>query len=269
MPPVDVVADDEGDGIKIGGITGQPKKTGELDAGYETRAIPVAPVEDHAFMEVDWLAAAVRLDVGDERLELSALHQREDVRERMKLERLICAGGCFILVSVLLAQNFCRAPRPTRGVWFCVGHGASPLRLGLLRLRLRQRDLARSAWAAALPHALRETTRDKTVDRGHNYFACATIAEGFNFASRQQLVPVRIATSEHSPGSFWLDEKRAFPIGKIGSMDGHCSVAPFQRGCGQMSTNSQIRKGQIVRKFYGFCPLTATARRSRFSTFFT
>ena len=81
--------------------------------------------------------------------------------------------------------------------------------------------LARSARAAALPHALRETTLDKTVDRGHNYFACATIAEGFNFASRQQLVPMRIATSEHSPGSFWLDEKRASPIGQASTLSGH------------------------------------------------
>src|SRR5262249_14056853 len=139
----------------------------------------------------------------------------------MKLDRFICAGGCFILVSVLLAQNFCRAPRPTRGVWFCVGHGASPLRLGLLRLRLRQRDLARSAWAAALLHALRETTRDVTVDRGHSYFACATIAEGVKLASGQQLVPVCIAAPEQPPGGFWLDEKRAFPIGRASTLSGH------------------------------------------------
>jgi hypothetical protein len=87
-------------------------------------------------------------------------------------------------------------------------------------LRLRQRDLATPA-TAALPRALRKVTRDVAVDGGYRDLTRATIAEGFKFASRQQLVPVRIAASEHSPSGFWLDEKRAFPIGQASTLSGH------------------------------------------------
>src|SRR5262249_33738733 len=51
-----------------------------------------ATVEDHSIICDDWLAQAVRLDVGDERVELLALHQREDVGERMKLEAIAVVG---------------------------------------------------------------------------------------------------------------------------------------------------------------------------------
>src|SRR5262249_3324184 len=85
VPAVDVLREDKGNRIKAGGID-QTEKTGQLDAGSQAGAIAVAPVEDLIFIEVDFLVAAVRLDVGDERVELLALHQWKDVGERVELE---------------------------------------------------------------------------------------------------------------------------------------------------------------------------------------
>src|SRR5262249_24548794 len=45
--------------------------------------------EDHPLVQDDVLWQSLRLDVGDERVELLALHQREDVRERMKLDGVV------------------------------------------------------------------------------------------------------------------------------------------------------------------------------------
>src|SRR5262245_61220309 len=51
------------------------------------RTEAVAPVEDHALVQDDWLVQAVLLDVGDERLELLALHQGEIFGERVERDR--------------------------------------------------------------------------------------------------------------------------------------------------------------------------------------
>src|SRR5262245_42121168 len=57
-----------------------------LDTGLQAGAVAMAAVKDHVLEQDDALAQAVHLDVGDERLELGAFHQREDVGERVKLE---------------------------------------------------------------------------------------------------------------------------------------------------------------------------------------
>jgi hypothetical protein len=54
-----------------------------LDPRLKASSVSVAPVEHLVFVEDDWHAQAVRPDVGDERLELLALHQREHAGERV------------------------------------------------------------------------------------------------------------------------------------------------------------------------------------------
>jgi hypothetical protein len=48
--------------------------------------IAIAPIEYFPLIEHDRLAQAVGLDVGDQSVELPALHQREDVGERVEFE---------------------------------------------------------------------------------------------------------------------------------------------------------------------------------------
>src|SRR5262245_16082662 len=81
VPAVDVGGDHEG-----GGIIALEVPRHHLDAGLAAGAIPIAAVEDFVLEDGDGLAQAVRLDVGDQLVELGALHQREDVGERVKLE---------------------------------------------------------------------------------------------------------------------------------------------------------------------------------------
>src|SRR5262245_26413761 len=87
---VDVGGDDVGGRI----ITGKGPE-GRLNIGSNAGAITIAPVEDHAVEHDDRLDESVRLDVGDERVELLALHQREDVGERVKPEIAIARNGVF------------------------------------------------------------------------------------------------------------------------------------------------------------------------------
>src|SRR5215813_5255983 len=57
-----------------------------LDADLLKRTIAIATVEYLATVEHDLFAQPVRLDVSNERVELFALHQGKDVRERMEFE---------------------------------------------------------------------------------------------------------------------------------------------------------------------------------------
>src|SRR5262249_31532428 len=63
------------------------------DARRLAGAVSVAPVENLAFIKNNRVLQSVRPDVGNECIELRALHQREEVRERMKLDSV---GGCVI-----------------------------------------------------------------------------------------------------------------------------------------------------------------------------
>src|SRR6516165_11849922 len=97
MPAAYVGRDNEGDGHHLAHLA-------ELDdirrySRRQARTISVAPVEDFVFVENDRLEQPGRLDVGDERVELRALHQREDVRERVELEFLIRGGRLRIFGS--------------------------------------------------------------------------------------------------------------------------------------------------------------------------
>src|SRR2546427_7509470 len=56
----------------------------EPNAGDETGVVPIASVEDFALVENDRFALAVLSDVGDERVELLALHQGEQAGEWME-----------------------------------------------------------------------------------------------------------------------------------------------------------------------------------------
>jgi len=54
-------------------------------AGCQHGAIPVASIEDHALVQDDLKTKRVRLDVGNEFVELDALHQRKEVGGWVKL----------------------------------------------------------------------------------------------------------------------------------------------------------------------------------------
>jgi hypothetical protein len=103
---VNVSADDVGGGV-IDLAFAVPAGHTALDTSHIARAIPVAPVKDHPVVDDDWLAQPVRLDVGNERVELLALHQGEDVSERMKLEA-IAAVGCRGYIRHIRSSFFAR-----------------------------------------------------------------------------------------------------------------------------------------------------------------
>src|SRR5262249_29010432 len=86
VPPVNVLADDEGDGIADIGTAVLMFAELELKASDKAGAIPIPAVANFALVEIDGLALPVLLDVGDQRVELLALHQREDVGERVEPE---------------------------------------------------------------------------------------------------------------------------------------------------------------------------------------
>src|SRR6516165_12256501 len=89
MSAVNVGADDVGSGVLDKGIAINDGSRGEGEARRRKGAVTVAPIQDHLFIEDDGHAQAVRLDVGDEPVELLALHQGEDVGEGMKPEGFI------------------------------------------------------------------------------------------------------------------------------------------------------------------------------------
>src|SRR6516162_6056749 len=64
-----------------------------INASCAAGEISIASVEDFAPVNYDGLAQAVRLDVGDERVELLALHQGEDVGERTEFKLRLAAIG--------------------------------------------------------------------------------------------------------------------------------------------------------------------------------
>jgi hypothetical protein len=122
MPAVDVLADDEGARERI--ALGLAHDFGEtpvrdpvrgrrecledwLNANLQAGAVAVAPIEDHALIKRDRLLQAVRLDVGDQRVELGAFHQREHGGDRVGFEgsvglRRVRVGAMFAHGSVAL-----------------------------------------------------------------------------------------------------------------------------------------------------------------------
>src|SRR5262249_34696454 len=130
--------------------------------------------------------------------------------------------------------------------------GGSPL-CGGCRAALRLFAWPAAAALRSWHRARREATRDVSLDRFHGDFARAAVAEGIKLASGQQLVPVRIAAPEHSPCSFWLDEKRAFPIRSPSTADRH-SYPPKGRlltledrsGCAGATAHNLLKRQRII-----------------------
>jgi hypothetical protein len=89
----EVLADDEGARVVVIAIELiEQQGVIEPDSGIRLHRNPggviaIPPIEDLPLIDRDWLVLAVPLDVLDQGVELLALHQREDVGERMKLER--------------------------------------------------------------------------------------------------------------------------------------------------------------------------------------
>src|SRR5262249_43339517 len=74
MSAADVGADDKRDRV----VTAEGREN-RFNTGSEAGAVTVPAVEDLVLEYDDRLEQAALLDVGDERVELGALHQREDV----------------------------------------------------------------------------------------------------------------------------------------------------------------------------------------------
>jgi hypothetical protein len=114
---VNVPADDEAGRITDPAIA---VARGGFEAGLQAGTIAVTPVEDFAFVQEDRIVKPVLLDVGDERVELGALHQREEIGERVKLDRLL-AGARFGIGKGVLS-SLPSAAIASSGVRVCVGH---------------------------------------------------------------------------------------------------------------------------------------------------
>src|SRR5262249_2980770 len=167
MTAMDVGADDVGGGGLIAHIEHVVDRVvAKIDARRETGAITVAPIEDHPLIELDALAQTVRLDIGDKRVELLALHQREDVRERVEFE-------------LLLASHYAASPsRLARARWMALSllrHNRRPARCAgpspaqsagaMLKPCSGNHDIKRSTWRcsaarnSALEHPGRKRSR--------------------------------------------------------------------------------------------------------------
>src|SRR5262249_5124079 len=88
MAAMDVLADDVGGGIVDPTVTlyGHPQYVTQRPAGSNASAVAVAPVKNFVLVKNNRLPLAVRLNVGNERIKLLALHQGEHICERMKFK---------------------------------------------------------------------------------------------------------------------------------------------------------------------------------------
>jgi hypothetical protein len=95
---VKVAADHEGDGVGFGALEVLGP---HFDASLATGAIPIAAVENFALVEVDFhsLAQTVLANVGDQRIEIHAFHQREHVGQRVEVV-LLDGGNAGGLIQV-------------------------------------------------------------------------------------------------------------------------------------------------------------------------
>src|SRR5262252_1074375 len=71
------------------------------EPNLDQRAVPIAAVEDLALVHGDLVSSAMRLDVGDKRIEIGALKKRKDVRQQVKFDhgycpRRDCDLGCVV-----------------------------------------------------------------------------------------------------------------------------------------------------------------------------
>jgi hypothetical protein len=118
---------------------------------------PAATVENHALVQHDPFEQLLPcLDVGDQLLELGALDEREDVRERvvrqaLRLEPLPAAG---IRVGGVRSIHGARARQSVTVC--CAAQITTPVSLTTTRSRLRAHARAASgSWSARLPsHAV-------------------------------------------------------------------------------------------------------------------
>src|SRR5262249_3131828 len=112
---VDVFADAKGDGVEVAPIL-KPNDGVVTKAATErhTGAVAVPAIEYLAFVKLNGFVQPVRLDIGDERIELLARHQGKEIGERMELENLI-RGGRFRIFGSDRASQLIRLPGLTYG----------------------------------------------------------------------------------------------------------------------------------------------------------